>query len=374
MYKPYSDNFDNLDTESGVYRKILIIEDDLSMLRCVQTMLRELPLTEILTTSSPEDALNILSSEPISVVVSDICMPGYSGIDLLERIYKFNPNIQVILMTGMMEASVMRRAIQLNAFDFLRKPFEAAELMLTVKQALNKNQLLVQNTLYQNKLEMLVEKRTVELLQAKSQLETHYLNAINSMINAIEVSDVYTVGHSERVTTISLLLGRLLKLDAEELRYLRIGAMLHDLGKIGRINALVTKNHRLSRDEYDQIKQHPVHGAKIISPLGLPKAVNDIILQHHERQDGTGYPYGIKGDKISSYAKIVSVADSYDAMTSRRAYRTNLEPRAAAEELLENSGTQFDPIVVRTFYRDFDLILKTISSKTSLNEELFSSI
>jgi putative nucleotidyltransferase with HDIG domain len=374
MYKPYSDNFDNLDTESGVYRKILIIEDDLSMLRCVQTMLRELPLTEILTTSSPEDALNILSSEPISVVVSDICMPGYSGIDLLERIYKFNPNIQVILMTGMMEASVMRRAIQLNAFDFLRKPFEAAELMLTVKQALNKNQLLVQNTLYQNKLEMLVEKRTVELLQAKSQLETHYLNAINSMINAIEVSDVYTVGHSERVTTISLLLGRLLKLDAEELRYLRIGAMLHDLGKIGRINALVTKNHRLSRDEYDQIKQHPVHGAKIISPLGLPKAVNDIILQHHERQDGTGYPYGIKGDKISSYAKIVSVADSYDAMTSRRAYRTNLEPRAAAEELLENSGTQFDPIVVRTFYREFDLILKTISSKTSLNEELFSSI
>ncbi|PKN75983.1 MAG: two-component system response regulator [Candidatus Cloacimonetes bacterium HGW-Cloacimonetes-2] len=374
MYKPYSDNFDNLDTESGVYRKILIIEDDLSMLRCVQTMLRELPLTEVLTTSSPEDALNILSSEPISVVVSDICMPGYSGIDLLERIYKFNPNIQVILMTGMMEASVMRRAIQLNAFDFLRKPFEAAELMLTVKQALNKNQLLVQNTLYQNKLEMLVEKRTVELLQAKSQLETHYLNAINSMINAIEVSDVYTVGHSERVTTISLLLGRLLKLDAEELRYLRIGAMLHDLGKIGRINALVTKNHRLSRDEYDQIKQHPVHGAKIISPLGLPKAVNDIILQHHERQDGTGYPYGIKGDKISSYAKIVSVADSYDAMTSRRAYRTNLEPRAAAEELLENSGTQFDPIVVRTFYREFDLILKTISSKTSLNEELFSSI
>lgn len=374
MYKPYSDNFDNLDTESGVYRKILIIEDDLSMLRCVQTMLRELPLTEILTTSSPEDALNILSSEPISVVVSDICMPGYSGIDLLERIYKFNPNIQVILMTGLMEASVMRRAIQLNAFDFLRKPFEAAELMLTVKQALNKNQLLVQNTLYQNKLEMLVEKRTVELLQAKSQLETHYLNAINSMINAIEVSDVYTVGHSERVTTISLLLGRLLKLDAEELRYLRIGAMLHDLGKIGRINALVTKNHRLSRDEYDQIKQHPVHGAKIISPLGLPKAVNDIILQHHERQDGTGYPYGIKGDKISSYAKIVSVADSYDAMTSRRAYRTNLEPRAAAEELLENSGTQFDPIVVRTFYREFDLILKTISSKTSLNEELFSSI
>jgi CheY-like chemotaxis protein len=201
MYKPYNDNFDNLDTESGVYRKILIIEDDLSMLRCVQTMLRELPLTEVLTTSSPEDALNILSSEPISVVVSDICMPGYSGIDLLERIYKFNPNIQVILMTGMMEASVMRRAIQLNAFDFLRKPFEAAELMLTVKQALNKNQLLVQNTLYQNKLEMLVEKRTVELLQAKSQLETHYLNAINSMINAIEVSDVYTVGHSERVTT-----------------------------------------------------------------------------------------------------------------------------------------------------------------------------
>ncbi len=374
MYKPYNDNFDNLDTESGVYRKILIIEDDLSMLRCVQTMLRELPLTEVLTTSSPEDALNILSSEPISVVVSDICMPGYSGIDLLERIYKFNPNIQVILMTGMMEASVMRRAIQLNAFDFLRKPFEAAELMLTVKQALNKNQLLVQNTLYQNKLEMLVEKRTVELLQAKSQLETHYLNAINSMINAIEVSDVYTVGHSERVTTISLLLGRLLKLDAEELRYLRIGAMLHDLGKIGRINALVTKNHRLSRDEYDQIKQHPIHGAKIISPLGLPKAVNDIILQHHERQDGTGYPYGLKGDKISSYAKIVSVADSYDAMTSRRAYRTNLEPRAAAEELLEHSGTQFDPLVVRTFYREFDLILKTISSKSSLNEELFSSI
>lgn len=376
MINNYLDEYSGVIGSVGVAdldhtQSVLVIDDDSAILSCIQTILSDMPGLSIKTADNPKDALKYISTASINAIITDIHLPGFSGIDLLEKVARFDNRIQVILMTGFLEAELMRKAIQLGAFDFLRKPFDYNELVIATQQALEKNKLLRQNSLYQTRLEQLVEQRTLELIQAKGKLENHYLNAINSMINAIEIADIYTVGHSERVTTISLILGQLLKLSSEELRYLRIGAMLHDLGKIGRINSLITKTDKLSMDEYDLIKQHPIQGAKIISPLGLPDAVSDIILQHHERPDGKGYPYGISDSKISQYAKIVSVADSYDAMTSQRAYRNNLNPREAAQEVQMHSGIQFDPIVVSTFTRNFSRIEDTLSNKESLNKELY---
>ena len=354
--------------------KILIIDDDSSILSIIETILSEEPDLEIKSLENPLDALQHISTQEVNVILTDIKLPGMTGIELLERVGKFNPGIQVILMTGYLEAEVMRRAIQLGAFDFLHKPFDYNELILTVRQALEKYRLLKQNELYHSRLEQLVEHRTLELIQAKAKLENHYLNAINSMINAIEVSDVYTVGHSERVTAISLILGQLMKFSSEELRYLRIGAMLHDLGKVGGINALITKPQRLNGNEYEMVKQHPLYGAKIVEPLGLPQTVSDVILQHHERPDGKGYPNGIVKDQISIYAKIVSIADSYDAMTSQRAYRNNLPPSEALEEIRSKSGTQFDPEITELFVHHFNRILDTLASKVTLNKELFRQL
>lgn len=354
--------------------KILVIDDDNSILSIIEAILGEEPNLEVKCLDNPREALQHISTQEVNVILTDIKLPGFTGIELLERVGKFNPGIQVILMTGFSEPELMRRAIQLGAYDFLHKPFDYNELILTTLQALDKYRLLKQNELYHSRLEQLVEQRTLELIQAKALLENQYLNAINSMINAIEISDVYTVGHSERVTAISLILGQLMKFSSEELRYLRIGAMLHDLGKVGRINSLITKAERLNGDEYEMVKQHPLYGAKILEPLGLPQAVSDVILQHHERPDGKGYPNGIKDGDISIYAKIVSVADSYDAMTSQRAYRNNLPPTEALEEIRSKSGIQFDPGVTELFVRHFNRILDTLASKVTLNKELFRQL
>lgn len=354
--------------------KILVIDDDNSILSIIEAILIDEPNLEVKCLDNPREALQHISTQEVNVILTDIKLPGFTGIELLERVGKFNPGIQVILMTGFSEPELMRRAIQLGAYDFLHKPFDYNELILTTLQALDKYRLLKQNELYHSRLEQLVEQRTLELIQAKALLENQYLNAINSMINAIEISDVYTVGHSERVTAISLILGQLMKFSSEELRYLRIGAMLHDLGKVSRINSLITKAERLNGDEYEMVKQHPLYGAKILEPLGLPQAVSDVILQHHERPDGKGYPNGIKDGDISIYAKIVSVADSYDAMTSQRAYRNNLPPTEALEEIRSKSGTQFDPGVTELFVRHFNRILDTLASKVTLNKELFRQL
>lgn len=352
-------------------KHILVVDDDLSMLDCIRMSLKIDPGYQVKTSNNPQDAIILLQSSDYNLVISDIMMPGLTGLDLLELVTKTDPNIPVILMTGEADQVKMRTAIQLGAFDFLRKPFEIAELHVAVKQALQKNQLMVQNERYRNHLETLVEERTDELLAAKSKLEKHYLNTIHAMVNAMEANDIYTRGHSERVTVLSLMLGKLLKLDVEELKVLRIGALLHDLGKIGIYNTLLNKEQELTLSEYEVMKQHPVIGEKIISPIGLPAEVHDIILQHHEWYGGGGYPYGKQGKQISSLARIVTIADSYDAMTSQRAYRQNLDPLSASLEIRDKAGIQFDPEYGQLFYENYRYIIEPIANPPVIQELLF---
>jgi putative nucleotidyltransferase with HDIG domain len=191
------------------------------------------------------------------------------------------------------------------------------------------------------------------------------------MVNAMEANDIYTRGHSERVTVLSLMLGKLLKLNNDELKLLRIGALLHDLGKIGIYNTLLNKEQALTLTEYEVMKQHPVIGEKIIGPIGLPGEVHDIILQHHEWFGGGGYPYGKKGKAISHLARIVTIADSYDAMTSRRAYRHNLDPLSASLEIRDKTGVQFDPDFGQLFYENYRYIIEPISHPPAIQELLF---
>lgn len=337
-------------------RSLLVIDDDRDMLRVIEKVLAEIPGLNLVSTTDPQEALQLIRQWSFNVVLTDIVMPGMSGLELLEQIVLHDSDIQVILMTGYEDAYNLRRAIQLGAFDFLRKPFATAELVLAVQQALNKNRLIIQNKNYRDNLEQMIEHRTLELIQAKNQLESLYLKTIRSMINAIEITDTFTVGHSERVTVISTCLGRLLHFSAGDLRTLQIGAMLHDLGKIGKISTIISKHGKVSPLEYDKIKDHPLHGAMILAPLDLPAGVTEIILQHHEWMDGSGYPHGLKAEQISFFARIVSVADSYDAMTSKRAYRANLSPDDAAKEIRQLAGTQFDPAIAELFYQEFGQI------------------
>jgi len=192
------------------------------------------------------------------------------------------------------------------------------------------------------------------------------------MVNAVEANDIYTRGHSERVTLISVMMGRMLKLDIENLKLLRIGALLHDLGKIGIYKTLLTKDNVLTDSEYELIKQHPIIGERIISPIGLPAEVHDIILQHHEWYGGGGYPYGKRGNQISPLARIVAIADSYDAMTSQRAYRQNFDPLSASLEIKNNLGKQFDPEYGKMFCENYRAIIEPLSHQPTAQELMFA--
>lgn len=353
---------------------ILVVDDDEAILRIISRILNAVPNYRVYCCIDSMEALTYLQTMPINVMISDIVMPKLNGLELLKKVTQIDEKISVILITGTEDSYKMRSAIQLNAFDFLRKPFDLAELEISVKQAIEKNALLIDNENYQNNLELLVQQRTLELFDAKSKLERNYLNTIGAMVNAIEANDIYTKGHSERVTILSLLLGKKMRLSSEELKQLRVGSLLHDIGKIGIMTQILSKPGTLSESEYELVKMHPIIGDKIISPVGLPHTVHQIILQHHEWVDGKGYPHNLTGADISLLSKVVSVADSFDAMTSQRVYRSDLDIKAAYHEIEQMSGTQFDEDVARVFCSDQDYFVESIHNPDITKEMLFGRI
>ncbi len=355
-------------------KRILVIDDETVMLDCIKENLDYISELEVVVSSDPRQALELLESSDFKTIITDINMPQLSGLQLLKQVADKDDKIPVILITCFGDLNKMRTAIQLGAFDFLRKPFDMSELLVAVKQALEKNELLIQNELYQQNLELLVHKRTLELSEAKNKLEKHYLNTMHAMVNAIEANDIYTRGHSERVTAISLLIGRELGLGTEEKKQLRIGTILHDLGKIGIYKPIWDKADKLSEHEYQEMKQHPLIGARIIDPIGLPKAVHDVILQHHERIDGTGYPLGIPDAEISLLAKIAAVADAFDAMTSQRSYRQQADFLTASQEIHRNLDTQFDAYVGKVFCERIDEVVTLLSDPEALKSELYREL
>jgi len=350
--------------------RILVIDDDLSILDCIRLSLKQERAYSIEVSQDPEIALQMVYDRDFAVVISDLTMPHLSGLDVLKAVREYDEKIPVILITGSSDENAMRRAIHLGVYEFLKKPFEISDLIVTVQQAVEANQLRIQNDLYKRKLKSLVIERTAELMEIRGKLENSYLNTIHVMVNAMEANDVYTRGHSERVTAIAVGLGKVLGLSLKELRELRIGALLHDLGKIGVISNVLSKPQSLTDTEFDIIKQHPITGAKIIEPIGLPESVTKIILQHHEWYNGEGYPYQQKGEDIHLFARIVSVADSFDAMTSQRLYRDKLDFERAAQEIKNNLELQFDPVIGKIFYDNIDLVLSSLKGEISLNDLL----
>ena len=185
--------------------------------------------------------------------------------------------------------------------------------------------------------------------QLYEDLEASYLSAVRALANSIDAKDTYTRGHSERVARYSMEIGRVMGLTGDEIKNLHIGALLHDIGKIGIAEAIINKNSRLTEEEYQEIKTHPSRGASIIEPAKFLKEKVPLIKYHHERFDGKGYPDGLRGEEIPLMARIVCCADSFDAMTSKRAYRDTMPLEEARKELIRCSGSQFDPRVVNAF-------------------------
>jgi response regulator RpfG family c-di-GMP phosphodiesterase len=334
---------------TGVKSRILVVDDEPE----ITAILSDLFTGQYycMTAGSAEEALERLLVSEYELVISDITMPGMSGLDMIPQVKSMAPNTVVVMISGMQTVESAIGALRLGAFDYVMKPFDLRQVEAVVKRALEHQELIVAKQRYEGHLEELVEQRTAELDDALNSLEDAYRSTLRALTAALETRDLETHGHSERVVTYSLRLGREYGLDSQRIKALEFGSLLHDIGKIGVPDSILRKPAKLTDQEWVRMREHPAHGQQILRGIHFLEGAARVVAQHHEKWDGSGYPLGLHGEDIDLCARIFSVADAFDAMTSDRVYRKGKSYEAAAQELDVWAGKQFDPKVVEAFHR-----------------------
>ncbi len=324
---------------------LLIVDDEARIRRGLATNLR-LRGFHCRTAADAEDALAQLAAEPAAIVVSDIRMPGHDGLWLLERVRSFHPDTEVILLTGFAEVEPATRALRLGASDFLTKPVAMIDLLTAIERASERRRLVLENRAYQVHLEERVAEATRELRASLATVARSYRAALEALCSALDARERETAEHSLRVTRYTLELADQLGIDPSVREDVGRGALLHDIGKIGIPDAVLLKTGPLSEEEWRIMRRHPVIGHDILEGIDFLAPASQIVLCHHERWDGTGYPLGLAGEAIPLGARIFAVADALDAITSERLYRPAASFDQAFAEIERCSGSQFDPRVV----------------------------
>jgi len=293
---------------------------------------------------SAEQALDRLRSNAVELVILDIKMPGKSGTELLPEIKASYPDTAVIMATAVTDTNIAIECMKQGAYDYLTKPFDLDEVVLSVDRALEKRRLELENRDYQQHLEQKVEE------QAKK-IRVSFLSAITALAYALEAKDKYTSGHSQRVAEVSVAIAKELGMPQDSIDKIRLAGLVHDIGKIGVKESILNKAGKLTDEEYQHIKSHCEAGEHILIPIVEDEEILKTVRHHHERYDGRGYPDGLSGEQIPLGARILAVADAYDAMTSERPYREAMSDETACIEIERCKGIQFDPRVVDAFLR-----------------------
>jgi response regulator RpfG family c-di-GMP phosphodiesterase len=295
-------------------------------------------------------ALDLLEREHqnVELVISDLQMPGMDGVELLRKVQSRWPDLGTVIITGVAELNTAVELLQAGAYDYITKPFGISDVTARVRQALDKRRLISENRKFQKQLTELVRQQAVRI-------EELFLEAVQTLVEALEAKDAYTRGHSARVSAYAAGTAGALGMSSTEVDLIQLGAEMHDVGKIGVRESVLLKPAHLTDEEYRHIMEHTVIGARIMAPLfkNAPQALS-IVRSHHERFDGSGFPDGLAGSEIPLYARIVCVADAFDAMTSGRTYRSARRPQDAFKEMRAHIGKQFDPDVVDAFVRAHD--------------------
>ena len=336
--------------------RILVVDDDDSIRDLISAILSRSG-HECRAVSSAEAALaSLQSSTKYALVLSDLAMEGMDGFALLERIRKLDPQLPVVMVTGVHDISVALSAIRSGAYDYVLKPFERDQLLATVRRALENRRLKIENLSYRSRLEALVaartellEKANAELTRKTDEFERSYDITLEALGDALDLKDAETEGHSKRVTAFTIAIARAMELPGERVRVIARGAFLHDVGKMAIPDAILRKPGRLTPEEQMLMREHAQLGYQMLHKIPFLKEAASIVYSHQERFDGTGYPRGLKGDQIPLGARIFAVADTFDAITSDRPYRAAQSISSARREIQRYSGHQFDPDVVDTF-------------------------
>jgi putative nucleotidyltransferase with HDIG domain len=296
------------------------------------------------------EALALLNSgEEFELMLSDLMMADLDGIGLLERTKEKFPDMPVVMVTAVHDISVALAAIRNGAYDYLLKPFEREQLLATVRRALENRRLKMENRAYQTNLESLVAARTEQLRKAMANLERSYDITLEALGDALDLKDAETEGHSKRVTAFTIAIARAMGLPKEQISVIARGAFLHDIGKMAIPDQIIRKPGRLTPEETAIMREHCWRGYQMLKKIPFLTEAAEIVYSHQEKFDGTGYPRGLKAEEIPLGARIFSIADTLDAITSDRPYRPAQSLKAAREEIERWSGRQFDPDIVKIF-------------------------
>jgi response regulator RpfG family c-di-GMP phosphodiesterase len=334
--------------DSTPQSRVLVVDDDS---RICDLLTIKLNSSGFLSQScaSGEDALEILAKETFDAIISDLSMPGISGLELLKAARRIAPHTAFLMATGVSDVSVGVAAMKNGAADYILKPFQMEAVIVSLRRALETKRMETELEGYRQRLEIMVDQRTKELMAALQRIELTYDDTLEALAAALDLRDNDTAGHSRRVTLYSLEMAKGLNFSGEQLKQLERGAYLHDIGKIGIPDSILRKPAKLTLEEMAVMQTHAQIGFDLMSRVAFLSSAAQIVLTHQERFDGTGYPQGLTGEEIPLGSRVFAVADTMDAILSDRPYRRGMPYSVARDEIARNAGKQFDPAVVAIF-------------------------
>ena len=321
--------------------KILIVDDEPDNLALLYRTLRG--KYDIAKSTSPIEALKMMEHEHFHCILSDHKMPEMDGVEFLKRSCAFLPDTMRLLVTAYTDAGILIDAINYaKIYRYIKKPYNPDELLLIVQNALEYWQLKEDN-----------KKLIIDLKDL-------FTGTITAIVEALDAKDSYTLGRSRRVTFYAIKIAQALHLNDTTISRIELAGLLHDIGMIGVSDDILAKVEALTSEEYEEIKKHVHHSIKILDDIKQLKDVVEVIKYHHEHYNGNGYPYGIKGDEIPIGSRIIAVADAFDSMITPKVYRKQIMISEALNKIKQNSGTQFDPVIVETFERILPKIIREL--------------
>lgn len=319
--------------------EILLADDDDKILKSLSNIL-SIQGHNCKPASDGFEAVNEYKKNNYDCVLLDIEMPRMNGIEAAKTILGVDPDVSIIMVTAFKDLDIIRSTMRAGAYDYLVKPVLPEELGRVLEKVKERNFLLKIRRDYKEELESKVKEQ-------REKIEKKMLDTITSLVNALEAKDPYQEGHSKQVKEIALEIAAKLGYSKKEKEMLSYAALIHDIGKVGIPDSILMKPETLTEKEYSIMKKHPEIGEFIINPSIRNKKILNAVLHHHERYDGNGFPDGLKGNKIPQSARILAIADSLSAMMSKRPYRNGLSKEKIILELKRNSGTQFEPELVK---------------------------
>ena len=318
--------------------KIIAVDDEPGILDSLSVFFKRSGY-EFTPVTDPMQAIELVRKEHFDLMILDFIMTPLHGDEVVEEIRKFNKDLYIILLTGHKDLAPPLETIKrLDIQGYCEKSDKPDQLLLLVESG-------VKSISQMN----LIKQINMELKETYEKLENAYMESIETLRLAVDAKDIYTRGHSDRVSEYCVLIGKKLGLPEEDIKALKIGGLFHDIGKIGVPDSVSLKEEKLTDEEYSQIKNHPSIGAHILSTATIFADILPIVKHHHEKYDGTGYPSKLSGESIPYLARIAALADTFDAMSSKRPYRDALSIEVIKEEIKKNKGTQFDPKLADVF-------------------------